>query len=119
MRLDDDHLSNAERLWHDGYAAWRGTGDADQRAEYRQVIDAIKERLAECETLQVLIDRYVENNDWCMEIAQELFPDKPCTWRLSIVQDAAYWLRSEEIQADDSGRLPRVAPTVGMPTRRR
>lgn len=90
-------LENALKLWRGGFDSWRNVPRVEHRAEHESVIRAIKEHLNNCPTVAVLVSRYYEPNDWCIEIARRVHPDKPYCQRLSIVEDAAYWLRLLEL----------------------
>lgn len=67
------------------------------KCDFGLVIGAILDRLRDCMTLEELTSRYHESNDWCVELAKRVQPDKPYTWRLAVVEDIAYWERACEL----------------------
>jgi len=70
--------------------------------KYVRVVETIKEQLKRYETIEELRRRYYENNDWCLEIAKEMYPDQPFLWRLSVIEDAAYGLRARELDGTEN-----------------
>jgi len=61
------------------------------------VVNNIKKRLLCCKSTNDLGTKYDNDNKWCLDLAKALRPERPFCWNLSIVEDAAYYMRYLEV----------------------
>jgi len=99
MSLTAQHSQHALGLWEHGHRKFQHAMPT-QRQELQKVIEAIKTQLTPCASMDALTQRYFEDNESCLKIAKRVQPERLWCWRLTFTEDAAYYLRAQELQTN-------------------
>jgi hypothetical protein len=89
------------KAWERGHETWQ---KHPKKEEFRPVINAIKQQLNDITAITKLTEKYYDNNDWCLKLAQRVAPEPKYLHNLAIVEDAAYYIRAREILASDTSK---------------
>lgn len=93
----DRFRQHTRSVWHQGHEAY-DRWPADWRVAMAPAIDALVAELRACTNEAELHTRYWKPGDWPSEVLRQHLPCDPGPEALLELEDAAFWLRLQELE---------------------